>query len=93
MRISMLRSSSSDRWANCGGRRTQVLPAVTESLRRCLSEKMPPSQCLYLHTAVFMPMQHQHHVCKPQDTGKPMCCQQYPRLQKMSHGHKIVRLL
>ena len=55
MRISMLRSSSSDRWANSGGKRTQVLPAVTESVRRCFSEKMPPSQCLYLRKAIITP--------------------------------------
>ena len=83
MRISMLRSSSSDRWANSGGRRTQVLPAVTESLRRCLSEKMPPSQCLYLHAAVVMPMLQQHHTCKPQETGKAMCCRLLPQLQEI----------
>lgn len=52
MRISMLSRSSAVRWANSGGRRTQVLPAVTESSRRCFSAKMLGSQCLYLHNAV-----------------------------------------
>ena len=52
IRISMFSRSSAVRWANSGGRRTQVLPAVTESSRRCFSAKMLGSQCLYLHNAV-----------------------------------------
>ena len=71
MRISMFSRSSAVRWANSGGRRTQVLPAVTESSRRCFSAKMLGSQCLYLHNAV--PVCAQLVAQPPHLLHKPAC--------------------